>query len=79
MMRRLMEYSESCVRMPASSAGMPIKVCSSPVTSPATSPAINAPSIAAHTFQPASMSMIQVAAPVVIEPSTVKSATSSTL
>ena len=77
MMRRLIEQSANCVRMPARMAGMPSFVCSRPVTRPASRPATTAASSAAHAGQPAMMSMTVTAPPVVNDPSTVRSATSS--
>ena len=56
---------------------MPSLVCKSPVTSPASSPASVATTSAAHAGQPARISMTVTAPPVVNEPSTVRSATSS--
>ena len=77
MMCRLMEYRENWVRMPARIAGMPSLVCSVPVTKPASRPASMATSSAAQAGQPARISMTVTAPPVVKEPSTVRSATSS--
>ena len=79
MMRRLMEYRASWVKIPARMAGMPHAVWNRPVISPATIPAQNAPSRATHTLAPAIVSMMKVAPPVHMVPSTVRSATSSTL
>ena len=56
---------------------MPSLVCKSPVTRPASSPAASATSSASHIGQPASVSITVTAPPVVNEPSTVRSATSS--
>ena len=77
--RRLMEYRASWVNMPARIAGMPINVCSRPVTSPASMPASTATSMATQTSQPPIMSMAATAPPVAMEPSTVRSATSRIL
>ena len=79
MMRRLMENSASCVRMPARMAGMPMKVCRMPVTRPASMPARNAHSSAIQRLTPCVMRTRQTAPPVAMVPSTVRSARSSTL
>ena len=76
MIRRLTEYSASCVRMPAKIAGMPHRVWNSPVTRPASIPMRNAHAMASHTFAPARIIMTATAPPVASEPSTVRSATS---
>ena len=76
MIRRLMEYRDSWVRMPARMAGMPHFVWNRPVTKPASIPARNAHSRAAQALTPARISMTATAPPVAREPSTVKSATS---
>ena len=76
MIFRLMEYSASWVRIPARMAGMPIKVCSRPVTRPVARPASTATSNAAQTFMPESRHMTHTAPPVPKLPSTVRSATS---
>ena len=76
---RFSEYSESWVNMPAKIAGMPIAVWKTPVSRPASMPAIIAQSSASHTFQPFSISITQTAPPVAMLPSTVRSARSSTL
>ena len=75
-MRRLMEYSESWVRMPARIAGMPMNVWNRPVASPASMPTRNAAIIATHTLQPPIISTAATAPPVAMLPSTVRSATS---
>ena len=76
MMRRLMEYRASWVRMPARMAGMPQAVWSRPVTRPASMPARMAITMAAQGFQPMVMHTAHTAPPVVSEPSTVRSAMS---
>ena len=62
--------------MPARMAGMPMKVCSRPVTRPARRPASSAMSSETQTFWPESRHMTHTAPPVPKEPSTVRSATS---
>ena len=57
---------------------MPKRVWSSPVISPVTTPASSAASSAAQAGQPANSSMTVTAPPVAKEPSTVRSAMSST-
>ena len=76
MIRRLMEYRASWVRMPARIAGIPHRVCSTPVRNPAIMPTRMAISTATHTLQPLRVSSTQTAPPVAREPSTVRSATS---
>ena len=76
MILRLMEYSESWVRIPARIAGIPIKVCRMPVTKPASKPANSAMNSETQTFWPDSRHMTHTAPPVPKEPSTVRSATS---
>ena len=76
MIFRLMEYSESWVKIPARMAGMPINVWNRPVTRPVSRPATSAINRANHTLWPLSSSMMHTAPPVPIEPSTVRSATS---
>ena len=56
---------------------MPRRVCSSPVTIPASIPASTATHSAAQAGHPARISITVTAPPVVKEPSTVRSATSS--
>ena len=79
MTARLMDHRPSWVRMPERMAGMPQKVWSRPVTSPAAMPAPTAASIASHRLVPVVKSMTKTAAPVQKEPSTVRSAMSRTL
>ena len=79
MMARLTDHRPSCVRMPDRIAGMPHAVCKSPVTSPASIPARMATSSESHTLQPLVISMTPTAPPVQKEPSTVRSAISSSL
>ena len=74
---RLIEYRPNCVRIPERIAGIPIKVCKSPVTQPATIPARSAANMATHTFCPFNIIIMQTAPPVHKEPSTVRSAKSS--
>ena len=76
-MRRLIEYSANWVSMPESMAGMPSRVCSTPVHSPAAVPARRAAISAAQAGQPEVMSIMATAPPVAKEPSTVRSAISS--
>ena len=76
-MARFSDHSPSWVRIPDKIAGMPHLVWKNPVTRPASIPASTAPSMASHTFQPESISMTQTAPPVQKEPSTVRSAMSS--
>ena len=76
MIRRFTEYSASWVRMPARMAGMPQAVWNRPVTRPASTPARKAPSMARGIGAPAMVSMMKVAPPVAMVPSTVRSATS---
>ena len=57
-------------------AGMPMKVCSNPVTRPQARPAAKARMRAVQTFWPESRAMTQTAPPVPKELSTVRSATS---
>ena len=73
MMVRLMEYSDSCVRMPARMGGMPMAVWNRPVARPASMPAMMAQSSAIQTFTPCIISMMHTAPPVAIVPSTVRS------
>jgi len=73
MMRRLMEYSPICVRIPASRPLMLPFVWSSPVTRPATVPATNARAVAASGCIPLTIPTAATAAPVVKLPSTVRS------
>ena len=75
-MRRLMEYRASWVRMPARMAGMPQKVWKMPVTSPASMPAASAASSASQVGQPFRVSTTHTAPPVHRDPSTVRSAMS---
>ena len=77
MMCRLMEYRAIWVRIPERIGGIPSRVWSSPVTRPASSPAISAISSASHAGLPARISMTVTAPPVAKEPSTVRSAKSS--
>ena len=58
---------------------MPHAVCKSPVTSPASIPARMAASSETHTLQPPVISITPTAPPVQKEPSTVRSAISSSL
>ena len=76
MIRRFTEYRASWVRIPARMAGMPQAVWNRPVTSPASTPARKAPSMARGIGAPAMVSMMKVAPPVAMVPSTVRSATS---
>ena len=76
MIFRLTEYRASWVRIPARIAGMPMKVCSNPVTRPQARPAMKARIRAVQTFWPVSRAMTQTAPPVPNELSTVRSATS---
>ena len=76
MIRRFTEYRASWVRMPARMAGMPQRVCSRPVTMPASMPTRNAHSRAIQGLQPERMSIMHAAPPVARLPSTVRSATS---
>ena len=76
MIRRFTEYRASWVRMPARIAGMPQAVWNRPVTRPASIPARNAASRATGMGAPAMVSIIKVAPPVAMVPSTVRSATS---
>ena len=76
-MRRLIEYRANWVSIPESMAGIPSLVCSSPVHIPAATPAATAARDAAHAGHPASISMTAVAPPVAKDPSTVRSAISS--
>ena len=62
--------------MPARMAGMPHTVWKKPVTKPAAMPARNDPSRASGMETPAMVSMMNVAPPVAMVPSTVRSATS---
>ena len=78
MMRRFREYRPSWVRMPARMAGMPQKVWKKPVAKPASIPATTASSSASQGFRPRLMQMAATAPPVAREPSTVRSAMSST-
>ena len=77
MICRFTEYRANWVRMPERMAGIPSLVWSIPVQKPASRPAISATSRAAQAGHPAKMSMTVHAPPVVKEPSTVRSATSS--
>ena len=79
MIARLMEYRLSWVRMPANMGGIPMAVWNTPVSSPASIPAMTAHSSATHTFTPFSISITHTAPPVAMLPSTVRSARSSTL
>lgn len=76
MMRRLTEYSASWVRIPARMAGIPHRVWSRPVTSPASIPARMAHRVAIQMLTPLRAGSTQAAPPVAREPSTVRSATS---
>jgi len=76
MIRRLMEYRDSWVRIPARMAGMPHFVWNRPVTKPAAMPARKEHSKASQGLTPARISMTAAAPPVASEPSTVRSATS---
>lgn len=76
---QLMENRASWVKIPASMAGIPMAVCSSPVMAPAIIPAMKAHSSATQTLTPLVISMIHTAPPVHMVPSTVKSARSKTL
>ena len=78
-MARLTEYSPSWVRMPERMAGMPQKVWRIPVTSPASIPASSASSMDSHTLVPPVKSTTNTDAPVQKEPSTDRSAISSSL
>ena len=60
-------------------AGIPSAVCKIPVTNPASIPAMSAQSIATQILTPLVTMTAQTAAPVQIEPSTVRSATSRIL
>ena len=73
MMTRLIEYSDSWVRMPDRIPGMPIAVWNRPVTRPASMPAMIAHSSAIQTLTPAIISMMHTAPPVAMVPSTVRS------
>ena len=76
---RFTDHRMSWVKIPERIAGMPMSVWKIPVTSPASAPATTATSTASQAFTPAAMSTAHTAPPVHIEPSTVKSAKSSTL
>ena len=76
---RFTDQSTIWVRMPARMGGMPRPTWSRPVTAPASTPASTAHSSASHGLCPPSSSMVHTAAPVQMEPSTVRSAISSTL
>ena len=78
MMRRLMEYNAICVRMPASRGLMFAHTCSPPVMMPASTPTTNDDSTAHAGLTPATIITALIAAPVVNEPSTVRSGKSST-
>ncbi len=78
MIRRLMEYRASWVRIPARMAGMPHFVWNRPVARPARRPETKAHSRASQQFMPPRISITATAPPVAMEPSTVRSATSST-
>ena len=73
------EYSASCVNIPARIGGMPSNVFNTPVTRPATHPAMNESKSATYTFIPFIIVITKTAPPVASVPSTVKSAKSSTL
>ncbi len=79
MTARFTDQRLSWVRMPDKMAGMPHLVWKKPVARPVTMPTSNAPSMAVQTLCPEIISMTQTAAPVQKEPSTVKSAMSSSL
>ena len=76
---RLIEYSPSCVKIPARIAGIPSFVCKKPVIVPAITPARTATNRQAHIGIPASLSITVTAPPVANVPSTERSATSSIL
>ena len=76
MIRKLMEYSANCVKMPARMAGIRQAVCRRPVSKPASIPERTASSIATQGLTPKLIPTAQTAPPVAREPSTVKSATS---
>ena len=73
MIRRLIEYSATCVRMPASRPLMRPRVCSRPVTSPAAMPPTSARDVASAAGMPFTMPTAAIEAPVVKLPSTVRS------
>ena len=77
--RKLMEYSASWVKMPARMGGIPILVCRIAVTKPANAPAQKAATIAIATGTPLTIRRAATAPPVQMEPSTVKSEKSSSL
>ena len=80
--RRLQNGEKRNAYSPSLSPGIykrPVAGGASSVVRPATIPAQNAPSRATHTLAPAIVSMMKVAPPVHMVPSTVRSATSSTL
>ena len=79
MIFRFTDHRVIWVRMPARMGGMPSQICSRPVTTPASRPAATAHSTASHRLRPLSSIMVQTAAPVQMEPSTVRSAMSSSL
>ena len=79
MIRRLMEYRASWVRMPARMPGIPILVCRIPVTAPAMPPAIKAPTRAMGAGTPLTIITAATAPPVHREPSTVRSGKSRIL
>ncbi len=79
MMRRLTEYSPSCVRMPARMAGIRKRVCKMPVTRPASMPASTANSSESSGCMPDRISTALTAPPVQRLLSTVRSAMSSSL
>ena len=79
MMRRLMEYSASWVKMPDKMAGMPQAVWNRPVTRPASMPASTAHTRAVAGLAPLTVKRAHTAPPVAREPSTVRSATSRIL
>ena len=74
--RRLMEYSASCVRIPERMAGIPIPVWKTPVTAPAAMPTRKAINTASQGWTPLVIRMAATAPPVAMEPSTVRSAIS---
>ena len=74
--RRFTEYRASWVRMPLRMAGIPQRVCSRPVTIPASRPTRKAHISASQGLQPERMSITHIAPPVARLPSTVRSATS---
>ena len=77
MIFRLMEYRDICVRILARIPGIPSAVFNSPVTMPANAPARKAMGSVAIGETPTRISITDTAAPVAMEPSTVRSAKSS--